>query len=205
MNKKIYFNDRVISFGKEETQDSENQFINVYKNVNEENITEIIYDFLGNSLSQSTKIVTENFENLFDVIKKSFLYIEAAGGLIEKENQFLFIHRLGKWDLPKGKLEKKESPEAAAIRECEEECGVNDLIIIKPLPSTFHIYNYKNAYALKQTYWFYMQTSYLGELKPQLEENIDEVEWFNIADIESLVFKNSYSTIVDLVRATLNF
>jgi 8-oxo-dGTP pyrophosphatase MutT (NUDIX family) len=205
MNKKIYFNDRVISFGKEETQDSENQFINVYKNVNEENITEIIYDFLGNSLSQSTKIVTENFENLFDVIKKSFLYIEAAGGLIEKENQFLFIHRLGKWDLPKGKLEKKESPEAAAIRECEEECGVNDLIIIKPLPSTFHIYNYKNAYALKQTYWFYMQTTYPGELKPQLEENIDEVEWFNIADIESLVFKNSYSTIVDLVRATLNF
>ena len=116
---------------------------------------------------------------MFDFLKVSFLYIEAAGGFIERDKRFLFIHRLGKWDLPKGKLEKKETIENAAIRECEEECAIKNLKIVKQLASTFHIYPFKTGYVLKQTYWFYMKTNYAEKLKPQTEENIDEVKWFS--------------------------
>ena len=34
------------------------------------------------------------------------------------------IQRLGDWDLPKGKVEKREGVEAAAVREVQEECGL---------------------------------------------------------------------------------
>jgi 8-oxo-dGTP pyrophosphatase MutT (NUDIX family) len=39
------------------------------------------------------------------------------------------ILRLGKWDLPKGKMEKNEEPMICAIREVEEECGIKAKII----------------------------------------------------------------------------
>ena len=38
-----------------------------------------------------------------------FPLVQAAGGLVENKNkQFLFICRNNKWDLPKGKIEKKK-------------------------------------------------------------------------------------------------
>jgi hypothetical protein len=56
---------------------------------------------------------------------KQFTVIEAAGGVVLNEaDDWLFIHRLGRWDLPKGKLEKGEKPKQAATREVSEECGI---------------------------------------------------------------------------------
>ena len=110
---------------------------------------------------------------------------------------------MGKWDLPKGKLEKKETIENAAIRECEEECAVENLKIVKQLASTFHIYPYKTGYALKQTYWFYMQTNYAKKLKPQTEENIDEVKWFSENEVKQIAFNDTYLTIKDVILEAL--
>ena len=67
-----------------------------------------------------------------DELKKDFFkqfdLIEAAGGIVQNDqNQMLFIYRLHKWDLPKGKVEKGENFEQAAIREVEEETGVINL------------------------------------------------------------------------------
>src|SRR5665213_1803978 len=57
-------------------------------------------------------------------LRKRYKYIEAAGGLVLNEKgKVLMIHRLGVWDLPKGKLDKGETPRKAAIREIEEESG----------------------------------------------------------------------------------
>ena len=70
-----------------------------------------------------------------------FPKVEAAGGLVEhKDGRFLFIFRNNKWDLPKGKIEKKENILDAAAREVTEETGAADLIVTKPLPITYHIY-----------------------------------------------------------------
>ena len=48
--------------------------------------------------------------------------------------------RLGVWDLPKGKVEKSEDIEQAAVREVQEECGLVDVRLVAPLTSTWHTY-----------------------------------------------------------------
>ena len=57
----------------------------------------------------------EDFQGLYKII-------EAAGGVVFNEkNEILMIYRLKTWDLPKGKIEKGETPADAAFREvCEE-------------------------------------------------------------------------------------
>ena len=62
--------------------------------------------------------------------KYNDIELTAAGGWVENgEGQVLWIHRLGQWDLPKGKWEPNESIEDCAMREVEEECGVAGLTL----------------------------------------------------------------------------
>ena len=77
---------------------------------------------------------------------------------------------------PKGKF-KNEIINEAAIREVIEETGVKNLRIKKPLPTTYHVYKANKKFKLKKTYWFLMETSYTGNLVPQIEENIDLAIW----------------------------
>lgn len=203
MNKKIYFNNKFIEFGSSQSQSSLNQTIKIYDKENKQTLKIIIDDFLDQNDFNSVQIFNYSFKEVFDFFKESFSYIEAAGGFIERDKHYLFIHRLGKWDLPKGKLEKKETIENAAIRECEEECAVKNLKIVKQLASTFHIYPYKTGYALKQTYWFYMKTNYAEKLKPQTEENIDEVKWFSENEVKQIAFNDTYLTIKDVILEAL--
>lgn len=204
MNKKIYFNHKFIEFTTENPTITADSGILTLRSPNEKQLAEILPQFLDASDPHMFRIITdEPFKTLFSGLKKKFSYIEAAGGFIRKRNEFLCIHRHGRWDLPKGKLEKDESIESAAVRECEEECGVKNLAIIKPLPSTFHIYPYKNGYALKQTYWFYMETDYSSKLVPQLEEDIDQVKWFTKNELEGIVLSDTYYTISDTITEGL--
>ena len=93
-----------------------------------------------------------------------------------------------------------ESPDEAAIRECEEECGITHLTIINELEPTYHIYEHKGSYALKKTYWYTMSTRHTGTLVPQLEENIEKVEWFTKSQIHEIVLSNSYPAILDVIK-----
>ena len=54
--------------------------------------------------------------------------ITAAGGLVQNnEGAFLLIYRRGFWDLPKGKLDLGESIPECAVREVQEETGLQTL------------------------------------------------------------------------------
>src|SRR6476661_1663707 len=54
-------------------------------------------------------IIHKNFEKLKKDFFKHFTFIEAAGGIVQNDRKdLLFIFRRGKWDLPKGKMEKGE-------------------------------------------------------------------------------------------------
>ncbi|MEO6303051.1 MAG: NUDIX domain-containing protein [Bacteroidia bacterium] len=199
MNKKIYFNNKFIEFAGSETQSSQNQTIKIYEAGDQQTLKIIIDNFLHPDNLNSIRVLNFDFETVFNYFKNSFSYIEAAGGFVEKNQHYLFIHRLGKWDLPKGKLDAGETIEIAALRECEEECAVRDLKIIKQLSSTFHIYSYKNGHALKQTFWFYMQTNFAEKLIPQAEENIDAVLWFSENEVKKIAFNDTYLTIKDVI------
>ena len=128
----------------------------------------------------SVCIYDQDFNKLWAGFQKKFKIIEAAGGLVKNENgDTLWIYRHDKWDLPKGKLEKHENIREAAVREVEEECGINNIELIKPLETTYHIYFHKGKSVLKITHWFYMFAPQDQQLKPQYEEDITEVVWLD--------------------------
>ena len=134
---------------------------------------------------------------------KLFPIVEAAGGLVINElNQYLFIYRNKKWDLPKGRMRKNEMIIDAAVREVEEETSVRDLIVKKQLPITYHIFKRNRKYKLKKTYWYLMETSYNGQLVPQLNEGIEKAVWKNKNEID-LIVKNAYKNIEVLLNQIL--
>ncbi|WP_298881504.1 NUDIX domain-containing protein [uncultured Polaribacter sp.] len=161
-----------------------------FKNVN---FNEILFklkhkDFLGINLHST------NLENDWKIFTKNLNIIPAAGGLVlNDKKEVLFIFRNGTWDLPKGWIEKGESIEKAAIREVEEECGVFNLNLIKPLLTTYHIYE-QNGLNLKETHWFLMSSDYKGKLIPQIEEGITKVDFKNEEESKNALL-NSYENI----------
>jgi len=138
----------------------------------------------------------------FKLFAAAHINIDAAGGIVVQEDKLLCIKRFGKWDLPKGKLEKGESTEMAALREVEEECGVNQLQLNKFIATTYHTYAFQGKRALKNSHWYEMQTQFNGLLLPQTEEGITEVCWISRHDLEA-VFENTYASIAVLLNTYL--
>ncbi len=203
MNKKVYFNSKFILLSSDDIQPAGNQLIVKTNDLDSDKLNEGIKNFIQQNDGPDLILICSDVNSLFEKIKTQFVYIEAAGGLIQQNQNYLFIYRLRKWDLPKGKLDKGESPAQAAVRECEEECGITQLEIIKELPSTYHIYFYKNKYALKTTYWFLMKSTHKSTLIPQTSENIEKVEWLDETAIKNLVTKNTYPSVLDLISVSL--
>ena len=134
-------------------------------------------------------------EKLLKHLFKKLPVVTAGGGLVlNPKNEVLFIYRNGRWDLPKGKVEKNESIEAGAIREVEEETGVKNLKISKFLQTTYHIFHRKGRYRLKVTYWYEMTTDYTGELIPEEKEGIKKVKWKDVEKAQKALNK-SYANI----------
>jgi len=204
MNKRIYFQNRSLIFGDNDSQPIQNQAIKWESPLKDRDaILKVLNAFLSEETTNSFQLPGADFPFFLKIAQEELHYIEAAGGFIEKDGQYLCIHRLGRWDLPKGKLEKKETIEAAAVRECEEECGIGELKITRSLSSTFHIYPYKKGLAIKQSYWFYMDSSWDKPLVAQTEEDIDEVRWFSKEEIISKVLPDTYFTIHDVISEAL--
>jgi len=152
------------------------------------------------SAKKEILIYHHDLKTLWRDFSKQFQVIEAAGGIVRNSrNELLFIYRFDKWDLPKGKIEPGESPEMAAIREVKEECGFGQIELGKALSTTYHIYEENNKEVLKITYWFNM-CSDDADLKPQVEEGITAIRWFNKTDLE-LVLHNTYPNIQLLLKA----
>lgn len=158
---------------------------------------EIAIDLLENTSCPQMNVYGEEIEEIWEDFTHMFRVVEAAGGIVSnKEGKILFIHRLGKWDLPKGKIEKDESLEQAALREVEEETSLQELILEEFVNNTFHVYKERNGdRILKTTYWFKM--SYVGEKDPvpQTEEGITEVSWKNQDEIQQEVFPKTFQNI----------
>ena len=143
---------------------------------------------------------SDDVERLWMSIQNMYTIIEAAGGLVtNSEDEVLFIHRLGKWDLPKGKLEKGEDIPECALREVEEECGIVGHEIVGQLPDTNHTYFIKGKPILKRTYWFKMKIEGKPELTPQVEEDITETVWFDESKWNE-VEQNTYPSISYLLQ-----
>lgn len=171
---KVFINDMWIFFGEfNRLEIAENEEYEVL-DASEAlifNLAEMIKNgsFDRNIVVKPTNVVIDSF----GFFLKQFFVLDAAGGIVQHaDHSFLMIKRFGFWDFPKGKVEDDEANEEAAIREVEEETGVEDLKIIRELPKAYHIYRYRNQWIVKRTFWYFMQTDFKGKLIPQKEEDI---------------------------------
>ena len=144
-------------------------------------------------------IKTSDPKSYFKQILKQVKFIKAAGGLVKNENnEYLFIKRLGKWDLPKGKLEKGEKMRETALREVEEECGIKIDVLKQKIKSTYHSYVMFDELIIKKTNWYEMEIKGRPILIPQAEEDITEAVWLK-TDVFNQVRENTYPLIKELI------
>ncbi len=135
-------------------------------------------------------------------LKETFRMAPAAGGVVVKDGQFVSIMRHDIPDLPKGHIEKGESPEQAALREVEEETGIGKLHIVKELPSTWHCYLEHEEWHLKRTWWYLMESEEAIQPKPQIEEGISEIKLIGNEEIEAFL-KNTFRSLSEILRKDL--
>lgn len=192
---KVFIYDKPVLIHKNSTKEGS------YEQLSELGNSKTIISLLERKDVRGVEIVTNNPLKEWELFKLSFKFIIAAGGVVYNSNdEILVIFRNGKWDLPKGKLEKGEDIPTCAIREVEEECGVSDLEITKELPSTYHCYQSKKGnWILKRTYWYKMMCEYNGELVPQKEEGIEAVKWFHKKGF-SEIKSNTYESIKSVLN-----
>jgi 8-oxo-dGTP pyrophosphatase MutT (NUDIX family) len=144
-----------------------------------------------------------NLEELKKAFFKKFVLVQAAGGLVRNEkDEVLMIFRRGKWDLPKGKLDKGETLEECAVREVEEETGLKNIQLTGPLLVTHHTYHEGTRFILKESHWFSMETKSDQALVPQAEEDIHEIKWVKNGELKQY-FKNTFPSVVDVLQTGL--
>jgi len=121
--------------------------------------------------------------------------IEAAGGVVEQDSLIAVVHRprYDDWSLPKGKLDKNESAERAALREVQEETGLSCQLIeeLEPVSYTDNRGRPKNV-----RYWRMKVLS--GEF--EVNDEVDELRWLSKADALELL---SYEHDRELVAALI--
>ena len=187
---KVFVNDKPIILT-DSLKKSNNYNVYIFKDI----VVDEILHKLKKGRLKGVNLFCDNLEKDWKAFKQHFKVVSAGGGLVlNQKNEMLFIYRLGIWDLPKGRIEKGETIEETAVREVEEECGVKNLTLEKPLITTYHLFFMDDIQQMKITHWFLMKTNFQEKLTPQLEEGITKVEFKNKTQT-SLALQNTYANI----------
>lgn len=198
---KIFFKDRVINLTDEIGKNLNNDFDAILKYGNQGELVDFIKNFENDESLKNAYIYHHNKYELLKNFRDCFRSLPAAGGLVWNSDYtaFLGIKRLGVYDLPKGKVEKDETFEDAAVREVKEECNIPTVEIVDKLISTFHTYKIEEKSIFKETRWYEMQ--YVDKIlpSPQVEENIEEIFWVT-KDILSEFRSNTYPSILQVLE-----
>lgn len=195
---KVFFNDRSVFLTDNFTSHFQVKYGLFYKFKETKDLKELLELFSKLSRIDTLYLFHHDIDELREAFTKCFTPINAGGGLVRNQDgQFLLIFRKGKWDLPKGKLNKNESFEDGAVREVMEECGLPDIELKQALLSTYHTYPYKKGFALKKTTWFEMFYSGKAKPVPQTEEQISDVKWVSAEQLDKYL-QQSFPAIRDV-------
>ena len=161
-----------------------------------------ILDFFQTTTQVENVFVSgSNLQSMLDEFSCMYRLIEASGGLVENsKGELLFIFRYGKWDLPKGKLEKNEKIKDAALREVSEETGITNIKLSNHIVDTYHTYKIGNELVLKKAHWFKMIYSGDQPLIPQQSEDITMAKWFPKNHLDEIM-SNTYDTIREVLNS----
>jgi 8-oxo-dGTP pyrophosphatase MutT (NUDIX family) len=108
----------------------------------------------------------------------------SAGGVVVRRNpntgawEACLIRVRGAWSLPKGNLDKGETPEQAALREISEEVGLplERLTVLGELPPAEYKYRRDGRLISKIVHHYLVEAPGDAPLRPQLAE-VDAAEW----------------------------
>ena len=202
-NYKIYYNDRVVVLSNKISKSFKKDNGLFYKYQTKEELFELLNAFENFLHIETLYVQHDDLDELLEKIKSCFTFIEAAGGVVrDKKGKILAIFRRGKWDLPKGKVEKGEFYKQTALREVQEECGLKRIEAGKHLFDTYHIYTEKGTKILKRTIWYDMLLTGDEEPVPQVSEDITEIRWIDYNSVGE-VMKNTYASLKDIFMAVL--
>ncbi len=103
-----------------------------------------------------------------------------------------------RWGLPKGAVAAGETSEAAALREVQEETGL-EARIVKALDTIEYFFRAGDTLIRKRVD-FYLMTHVGGDLKPQLSE-VDDVEW---VELNEAIRRASFASEKKLLESALS-
>jgi 8-oxo-dGTP pyrophosphatase MutT (NUDIX family) len=198
---KVHFENRFIIVSSEPDRLQKYGLFHKFNTTSE--LYKLIADFQSDKNIHSVNIYGIDIQHLWKIFRIYFTEVGAAGGLVKhKSGRYLFIEKKGKLDLPKGHIEPGEEPEACAMREVREECGITGHSIVKTIIPTYHTYSWEGISYLKKTHWFLMK--YNGEMitEPQYEEGITKVVWL-LPDELNTIKGNAWLSLMDLINATI--
>jgi len=187
---KVFVNDKPLFLTNEIVKETDFQLF-LLESID---IEQLIIKYFQNKIQKAYLFYPDEKE-ILKKLKGKIPVCKAGGGLVYNKNgEVLFIFRNGKWDLPKGGTERGEEISDTAMREVEEETGVDRLQVTRKLQKTYHIFKRNGRYKLKITHWFEMQTTFEGTPFPQIDEGIEKVAWLNSEQIKEAL-NNSYENI----------
>jgi 8-oxo-dGTP pyrophosphatase MutT (NUDIX family) len=196
---KVFFKDRTVFFRDDFPETFRTKYGLFYKYESGDKLAEIVSAFFHLKKINSLYLFHSDLQVLQMEFSSLFKHIKAAGGLVRNsKDEFLVIKRNGVWDLPKGKSEKGETADQAAVREVSEECGLESPEIHSFLLKTYHAYMQDGKAILKETDWFEMRVGGNVKTTPEEKENITEVRWLK-PDQASLIKSNTFPLIVDVL------
>ena len=149
---------------------------------------------------QRIYIPTDDVEDTYRKVCAEFLEVNAGGGLVEnRRGDYLLIKRNGLWDLPKGHQDPGEDISVTALREVQEETGIEELELCGLICITDHCYKRNGIWHLKHTWWYRMLDRKPLDLIPQMEEDISKAAWVAKSSLPPYL-QNTYPSIVEVFR-----
>ncbi|BDS10998.1 NUDIX hydrolase [Aureispira anguillae] len=153
----------------------------------------------GTKSYDSIIVISEDLPQLKEDFFTMFKIHRAGGGLVfNDQGEVLAIHRMGHWDLPKGKEEKGETIEQTAIREVQEETGIQQIDLGDFICDTYHTYKTKSGKRILKWSTWYKMTTTEKDLTPQEEEDIDLAVWLPMNELKEK--KPIYKNILDILN-----
>ena len=197
---KIYFEKRCIITCPPQEQALSDPNAIIYNIGTNDDISTLVELFETSDTLARIYIPAENIEDTYRMICSEFVEVNAGGGLVSnRRGDFLLISRNGLWDLPKGHQDPGEDISVTALREVQEETGIDQLIPRGLICVTDHCYRRDGKWHLKHTWWYDMLYTDPTDLTPQREEDITKAAWVARSSLPPYLL-NTYPSILEVFR-----